>query len=358
MLYRQPPDKLSFMKTKDTRKISKEARAELRNRAVQAFLSTPGKNMGKMAKTFSVRRQTLRKWVRDYKKSGEKSFSFDFRGAKKWQNAKLSPQQSGALRRIIINKTPEQLQFPFMLWTRHAIRDLVLKRYNIKLGMTTISDYMKKWGMTSQKPKLRSYRQQPEVVQKWIMDVYPSIKKEAKNEGATIHWGDETAIRSQDQVGKGYSLCGKTPVLKTSGGRFGVNMISSITNQGTMRFMLFEGSNNAKKFVDFLRRLTKNQKRKIFLILDNARVHHAIIVQEWLEKHKNKIKVFYLPTYSPEYNPDELLNNTLKSKLKNTTKAQNKESLVNTVSSILKSLQKTPKIIRSFFDTETTRYAL
>jgi transposase len=164
-------------------------------------------------------------------------------------------------------------------------------------------------------------------------------------------------IRSKDQIGKGYSPIGVTPILHTSGSRFGVNMVSSITNKGEARFMLFEGSMNAIRFIDFLRRLTKNQNKKIFLILDNSRVHHALLVQKWTNKHKEKIELFFLPPYCPEYNPDELLNNTLKNKLKNISKAQNVESLTNSVSTIMKSLQNTPKIIKSFFHAKTTKYA-
>jgi transposase len=112
-----------------------------------------------------------------------------------------------------------------------------------------------------------------------------------------------------------------------------------------------------KKFVVFLRQLTKSQKQKIFLIVDNSRVHHAKIVKSWVDKHKDKIELFFLPAYAPDYNPDEFLNNTLKIKLNNTAKAQNKSELINTASKILKSLQNTPRIIRSFFEAGTTSYA-
>jgi transposase len=56
-----------------------------------------------------------------------------------------------------------------------------------------------------------------------------------------------------------------------------------------------------------MEQLIKTSTRKIFFIVDNLRVHHSKIVKEWVEQHKDKIELFYLPSYSPEKNPDEYL---------------------------------------------------
>lgn len=64
---------------------------------------------------------------------------------------------------------------------------------------------------------------------------------------------------------------------------------------------------NADLLIDFMMRLVNDAKRKVYLILDNLRVHHAKPVKEWLEAHKKMIEVFYLPAYSPELNPEEYL---------------------------------------------------
>ena len=87
-------------------------------------------------------------------------------------------------------------------------------------------------------------------------------------------------------------------------------MISAITNQGQVRFQLYEGTMDAKRFIGFLKGLTQDAKRKVYLILDNLRVHHAKVVKKWLAQNTEKIEVFYLPSYSPELNPDEYLTAT------------------------------------------------
>ncbi len=89
-------------------------------------------------------------------------------------------------------------------------------------------------------------------------------------------------------------------------------MISAISKEGSARFMIYEDSMTQQRLIAFMRRLLSNPSHKLFLILDNLKVHHGKMVTAWLEKHRDKIEVFYLPPYSPELNPDEYLNHALK----------------------------------------------
>lgn len=261
------------------RKLSKQSKLELKQIAVEEVLSMGKKNISKIAKQYKLHRSTLSVWVGAYKKKGKKALAKDNRGAKKWQNTALTKSEENWVKRTILNKYPEQLQLPFMLWNRDCVKDLIKRKYHKKLGLTTISRLLAKWNMTPQKPKLKSYKQQPKAIQDWIDNEYPKVKKEANVIKAAIHWCDETTISSREIIAKGYGARGQTPILMTSGSRFSVNMVSSINNAGEARFMLFEDNMNAKMFIEFLRRLTKEQKQKIYLIVDNMRIHHAKIVK-------------------------------------------------------------------------------
>ena len=153
----------------------------------------------------------------------------------------------------------------------------------------------------------------PAQVRYWLQAKYPAIKAQAKTEGACIWWGDESGLRSDHQTGTTWGEKGKTPVVKKSGKRFGCNMLSAITNQGDLRFMVFEKRFTAPIFLDFLERLVKSAPgRKVFLIVDRHSVHRSKAVAVWLEKNAGKLSLFLLPPYSPELNPDELLNQDLK----------------------------------------------
>ena len=91
-----------------------------------------------------------------------------------------------------------------------------------------------------------------------------------------------------------------------------INLISTITNQGKVRFMIYKNTMNSQTMIKFLKRLVKDADRKVFLVLDNLRVHHSYKVRDWLSEHEDQIELFFLPSYSPALNPDEYLNCDLK----------------------------------------------
>ena len=341
----------------DFRTLSKSAQAEVRRRAVYSYLSAGRKGKVKLAKFYQVTFVTFVKWIANYDAIGEKSFADDKRGAKEFQNSSLNKKQLNWLKKQLVDKTPEQLKFSFALWTRKLIIDLIFRKLGIKVDASTAGEYLKKFGMTPQKPVLKSYKQQSALVRAWLDEKYQKLALRAKEEKSLIFWGDETVIRSQDQVGRGYSLKGIKPIQKQAGYRFKVNMVSAINNSGNSRFMLFKDKMNGKKFIEFLRRLIKGQKTKIILIIDNAKYHKSAVVKDWAKKNKDKIEIVHLPTYTPELNPDEYLNNALKQKLNHRQKANTPEKLTESVTSIMKSMQSSKNSIKNLFKHEKVRYA-
>jgi len=217
--------------------------------------------------------------------------------------------------------------------------------------------YLARWGFTPQKPLKKAYEQSPAAVGKWLNETYPAIVRRAKQEGAEIHWGDETGLRSDDVRGRGYAPRGETPVLRVNRNRSSLSVISTVTNKGQMRWKIFSGALNAKVLIGFLKRVTRHEQRKLFLILDNLRVHHSQLVKQWLKANADKIEVFYLPSYSPELNPDELLNADLKQRVTTTAPARTKTALTRTASSSLRSIQKQPQRVQNYFLHQDVSYA-
>lgn len=225
------------------------------------------------------------------------------------------------------------------------------------MAIRTVGNYLSQWGFTPQKPLKKAYEQSPTKVKKWLEDEYSQIKEKAKDEGAEIYWGDETGLRSDSQHGRGYAPKGKTPIIHLSAKRTSTNMISAITNQGKVRFQVYDGTMNAKLLIGFMKRLIKDAKRKVFLILDNLRVHHAKVVKAWLAEHGELIEVFYLPAYSPELNPDESLNCDLKAGVHGKVPARNNKQLKDKVISHMRMLQKTPARVEKYFQHLKIQYA-
>jgi hypothetical protein len=249
------------------------------------------------------------------------------------------------------------LKLDYVLWTRKAVMELIGQETGMAMPIRTVGEYLKRWGFTPQKPAKRAYEQNPKAVQRWLDEEYPQIKARAKEEDAEIYWGDETGMRNDSQHERGYAPKGKTPVVRLNAKRTSANMISAITNQGKVRFRVFEGSMNADILKDFCKRLIKAAGRKVFLVLDNLRVHHAKVFKAWLAEHAEEIEIFYLPSYSPELNPDEYLNCDLKAGVHSGTPARSKPQLKRKVISHMRMLQKTPHRVAKYFEHKIIRYA-
>jgi transposase len=280
------------MKKRDARKLETQSQYELRRTAIKLLKS--GKSQEKVAEILEVGTTAVWRWNKLYQTQGLAGLKLKQRGRQQGQKRTLSPKQEKEIQRMICDKHPEQLKLNFALWNRQAVMDLIEQKFGIKLPIRTAGEYLKRWGYTPQKPIRKAYEQQPEKVQQWLDETYPEIEKRAKDEKAQIQWADETGLKNTDARGRGYAPKGKTPTVLISAKRFSVNMISSLSNKGQLRFMIYQGSFNANTFLTFLRRLIKDAKQKIFLIVDNLRVHHAKKVQAWTAKHSKKIELFFV----------------------------------------------------------------
>jgi transposase len=250
-----------------------------------------------------------------YSKGGIEALHPGKRGRRHGAQRVLDAEQEAAVQKMLMDKAPNQLKLPFALWTRDAVHMAIKKRFRVDLPLRTIGDYLKRWGFTPQKPVKRAYEQNPEKIQKWLEEGYPEMAGRAKKEKAEIHWGDETGIDNEAYRARGFAPKGKTPVIDIKAKKNSINMISAITNQGKVRFMLYEETMTSEVLLKFLTRLIVDVERKIFLILDNHRVHQSNLVSEWLGAHKKRIEVFFIPPYTPGYNPDGYLNGDLKKRI-------------------------------------------
>jgi DDE superfamily endonuclease len=146
-------------------------------------------------------------------------------------------------------------------------------------------------------------------------------------------------------------------VIRRPAKRHTTSLISTLTNRGTLRFMIYEGALNAGLFLTFLKRLVRSADRKVFLIVDHLKVHHATMITAWVAAHQDQLELVFLPAYAPEHNPDELLNNDVKQALGRRTAAKDKSRLKSSLRRYMRRLQRQPEKIRAFFQAPTTAYA-
>jgi transposase len=345
------------MKVKDTRKLSPAEQEQLRLRVVAA-VRNEGISKSQAARLFSVSRASIDKWLLAYSQRGPAGLRSGKRGRK--PVSRLKPHQAATVVRLIQDRCPDQMKLPFALWTREAVCELLRKRFGLSVSVWTAGRYLRNWGFTPQKPVRRAYERDPAAVKRWLSEQYPAIVRRAKREKALIHWGDEMGLRSDHQAGTSWGRRGKTPVVPGTGRRFGCNMISALTNQGQLSFMVFRERFTADVFTTFLNRLVRQphlRGRKCFLIVDGHPVHKSAAVKRWLAKRPQLIELFQLPGYSPELNPDELLNQDVKSNALGRQRPENQQQMMAMTRGYLRSTQRRADIVKNYFKEEHVHYA-
>jgi len=292
-----------------------------------------------------------------YKEEGFDGINVGKRGRREGDKRVLTPEQEKTIRQTIIDKNPEQIKLKCCLWTRRAIHDYILRDFKIDLPLSTLGYYLDRWGFSVQRPIKKAFNQNPDKIAKWLEEEYPAIEKQARDEDCEIYWGDETAVQNTSNYVKGYAPVGQTPVIEVQAKKMKLNMLSAISNRGRLRFTIIDKSVDAGILIDFMKRLVKDSDRKVLLILDNLRVHHAKTVTAWLAGHKDEIEVFYLPPYAPEYNPDEYLNGDLKRDMEKRPMPRTEKDLSKGARSFLKKRQLQPEKVKAYFSTKHTKYA-
>ncbi len=341
------------MEERDGRKLSHEVLEEIRIRAVLQVEA--GESPEVVIKVLGFDRTCIYRWIAAYREGGIEALK-----AKKLEGRprKLSGKQLQQLYSLIVKNTPVQFHFAFALWTSGLIRELIRKKFGVSLSEVSVWRLLKKLGLSPQKPLFRAYQQDPSKVDAYLKEEYPKIKRRAKARNARIFFGDEASIRSDYHSGTTWAPKGQTPVVKTTGARFKINMVSAVSGRGEFRFMLTEKGLTADLFIEFLRRLTVGAEGPVFLILDGHPVHRSIKVRKYVESTEGMLELYYLPGYSPELNPDETVWSYVKHHTMGKQVVTGPDQFRKLALGALRKLQKLPGVVRNFFLAKTLRYAM
>jgi len=333
------------------KQVSKEVREEYRRQVKR--LHKRGKSYPEISEYLGLSLITVKRYGRSTRTKEQK------RGRKEGVQQSLSSDQQKLLKKLITDKTPDQYTLPFALWTRKAVKELIKSQFSINISIVTVGVYLRSWGFSPQKALRRAYERDPKAVDEWLENSYPEIVQDAKKKNAEIYWSDETGIRNDDQRSRGYAPIGQTPVLTLNNKRFRTNMISAINNQGKLHFMVYQETMTVKLLIKFLVKLYCEANRKVIVILDNLRVHHAKILKSWLAKPevKKKIEVKYLPAYSPDLNPDEYLNNDLKGEFNRRPPVRSQDGINIQMNDCMSLLKSSPQRVKNYFNHPSISYA-
>jgi len=335
----------------DGRKLDHKTLEVLRIRAVEQVGA--GAHPEEVAAALGLHRKTVYGWLAKYREGGKGAL---LARPVPGRPPKLGGAQLARLYALIVGNDPRQMQFEFALWTREMVREVIRRQFGVRLSVVSVGRLLRKLGLSPQRPLHRAYQQNQEAVQRWKHEQYPAIRAAAEQEGATIYFADEAGIRSDYHAGTTWSPVGQTPVVKNTGARFSVNMISAISAKGALRFAVYEGSTTAKAFINFCQRLLHDAPGPVYLIVDGHPAHRATATKRFAASTEGRLKLIFLPGYSPELNPDEWVWKNVKHDRIGKTGVTSKDDLKAKAVGALRRLQKRPRLVRAFFADPHLRY--
>jgi transposase len=338
----------------DTRRMAKKGRrAANEERLVAVQMHENGMAVPQIAEIMDVGRSTVFAWIDKYRRGGLAAISTK---AASGRPTTLNDSEMIRLYTMINGKDPRIHGFGMALWTRSLIRDLIKINFKKSVSLVTVGRILKKLGMSPQRPLYRSWKQDPERVERWKREEYPAIRARAAAEGATILFADEASVRTDYHAGTTWAPVGQTPVVISSAVRHSVKIVSAVGQRGELSFQVHEGSMNAERFIEFLQSILHDFDTPVFLVVDGSSVHKAKIVKEYVASTRGRLELFFLPPYSPELNPDEWVNKNVKHDRIARAVPMTRDDLMEVAVEALERLKKCPGIVRGFFGDPKLRY--
>ncbi|TFE26843.1 IS630 family transposase, partial [Frankia sp. B2] len=240
------------MRKPDGRKIDHGTLETIRIRVARQIVDD-GANADELAKALGFSRAAVFSWAQQYRDGGIEALrAKPIPGRPK----KMTDQQADQIYTILCTKTPDQMQFDFQLWTRWLVRDLIARLFGISITEQAVGRMLRRWGMSPQRPTTQATQRDEAKVMRWKTEQFPKIRAEARQVGATVYFGDEASVRTDHHGGATWAPVGETPVISRTGDRKSVLMLSAVSAQGKLHFMLQQGGSvDSKVFIEFCRKL-------------------------------------------------------------------------------------------------------
>ena len=332
------------MKKGDGRTHSHEFLEGCRIRAIELYKK--GEKINEISYFLGFHRGVVSKWISLFKKEGKKALLSKKANGPKF---KLSEKE---IKEIIALLYDDATIYGFEnpLWNCKMVQQIIFKRTNKKIHTTNIMRLFRKLNLSPQKPERISSQKNRKAVKRWLREEWPKIEKHRRRWQAMLYFQDESGISLIPVLGRTWVPKGKTPKVLVTGKRGGFCVTSAISPAGKLIFRIEKGRVNAKKHIEFLKKILKQHpNRKIIVIEDSAPVHKAKKIERFVEQNKKKLAIYKLPPYCPELNPTEHVWAYLKAHELKTHQAQNTEELKHLVKRKMQSIQMKKQLIHSFF---------
>lgn len=329
----------------DGRSITHETLEYMRFRAIELHKS--GEKVNDMARFFGVHHGSVSRWLTTYRKRGEKALKSRKAPG---PESKLTTEEKKIIIKSIESPATEY-GFETPLWTCKRIKWLIKERTGKTLHISNVWRWLDSWNMSSQKPERRAHEFDKEKWDEWMDEVWPEILEKERRWQAIIYFHDECGVSLIAVLGKTWAPKGKRPIVKVTGKRGNICVSSAISKGGRLLFRIEKKTVTSKFFIDFLKKLMRHHpNRKVIVVTDRAPPHRADAVKEFVEENKKKFALYFFPPYSSHNNPDEKTWGYLKKNKLKTHQAKSVKELRKLTLSGMRSIQRRPHIVKSFFN--------
>lgn len=344
---------------RDARSLPGKGQEALRQRVVKAVRQ--GMSQTEAGRLFGVARGTVNRWISLWERQGAGALKARRRGRPR--QSRLAPAKARQTVKLISSHRPDQLRLPFVMWTREAVQQLLVQRFNLRVSVWTVGRYLRGWGLTPQKPVRRAYEQNPALIRTWLETEYPargnkvptSVPQRARRRHAYIVFVDEAGFMLNSLVRRTWAPRGQTPVIKFSEPHGRISVIAAITISPVRRHfgfyfcLLADGLNfHGYSVARFVEDVHHRIGDSITLVWDSIPIHSARPVRDYLAAHR-RIVVEPFPPYAPELNPvDNAWGYVKYNRLANYT-PHNLDELRKRIMAEFRRLQKRPDLLQAFF---------
>lgn len=314
-----------------------------------------GERSSSVIASYGFNRTTIYKWLAVASDRGKGLKALRSRPAT-GRPRTLTPRQEKQVFSWVNGKDPRQYGLDFGLWTRAMVASLIEQKFAVKLGLTAVGELLAKLGLTPQKPLERAYQRNPDAIEKWKRETFPSIASAAKAQGGEVYFWDESGFRADTVHGKTWGKKGETPVVARPGQRQSISAASAVNSKGAFWYSTYQGGLNAQLFVKLLKQMMRHRGKPVHLVVDGLPAHKTKLVKEYVASTEGRLTLYLLPGYAPELNPDELVWSHVKRTGVSRTPLRKGEKLGEKIKMQLAAIKNMPSLVRAFFKSPSVAY--
>ena len=334
------------VRKRDGRRLSRDVLEHIRLQAVRDVRG--GESPEVIARRVGFCREIVYDWLRRARRQGLAALR---RRRAPGAQPKLSPTQIRQVKQWVVTQPASHFGFLSDLWTVARLRKVLRHRFHVVFSPSGLWRFLRREGLSPQRPLKIALERDEAAIRRWLRQEYPRIRAEARKTKALLYFGDESGVRTDHVSGRTWGQRGHTPVARRAYRQRAVlSLLSAMTPRGELVFTTSPAKVNTAIFIRFLRKLLAHHPgRRLVLIVDRSPYHCSRQTRQFVHTHQRRLRLEYLPSYAPELNPDEGVWSHLKGSGATDSTTGSFEELRRRVRSHLQSLQRRPRLIRSFY---------